>query len=131
LWRQLGPRAFIGFQIMFLGTISQFLLAPLMWSLFLVPFGFNHILLAILPPAALWTMLAVFLLSEAASLTVGILGLRRTDHRLSVWWVPTMKLYFPLATVAAFKAVVELAVRPFYWDKTTHGLFDQVADTRT
>jgi cellulose synthase/poly-beta-1,6-N-acetylglucosamine synthase-like glycosyltransferase len=128
LWRQLGPRAFIGFQIMFLGTIAQFLLAPLMWSLFLVPFGFDHVLLAVLPPAAFWTMLAAFLLSEAASLTVGILGLRRTDHHLSAWWVPTMKLYFPLATVAAYKAAIELAVRPFYWDKTTHGLFDQLAD---
>jgi glycosyltransferase XagB len=131
LWRQLGPRAFIGFQIMFLGTISQFLLAPLMWSLFLVPFGFDHVLLTVLPPAAFWMMLAAFFLSEAASLTVGIVAIRRTDHRLSALWVPTMKLYFPLATVAAYKAVFELAARPFYWDKTTHGLFDQVADHPT
>jgi glycosyltransferase XagB len=125
LWRQLGPRAFIGFQIMFLGTIAQFLLAPLMWSLFLVPFGFDHILLAVLPPAAFWTMMAAFLLSEAANLTVGIIGIRRTRHQLSVWWVPTLKLYFPLATLAAYKALVELVTRPFYWDKTSHGLFDQ------
>jgi uncharacterized membrane protein len=128
LWRQLGPRAFIGFQVMFLGTIAQFLLAPLMWSLLLIPFGVDHLLLAVLPPAAFWAMLAAFLLSEAASLAVGIVGLGRTEHRLSAWWVPTMKLYFPLATIAAYKAALELVTRPFYWDKTTHGLFDHAAD---
>jgi glycosyltransferase XagB len=128
LYRQLGLRAFAGFQVMFLGTITQFLLAPLMWSLLLVPFGFDHPLLAVLPKAAFWAMMAAFLLSEAASLAVGIVGIRRTDHRLSFWWVLTMKLYFPLATLAAYKAIVELVTRPFYWDKTTHGLFDQAAD---
>ena len=25
---------------------------------------------------------------------------------------------------AAYKGLAELATRPFYWDKTTHGLFD-------
>jgi cellulose synthase/poly-beta-1,6-N-acetylglucosamine synthase-like glycosyltransferase len=131
LWRQLGPRAFIGFQVMFLGSIAQVLLAPLMWTLLLVPFGFAHPLLAVLPPAAFWAMMAAFLLSEAASLAVGIVGIRRTEHHLSFWWVLTMKLYFPLATVAAYKAVVELVTQPFYWDKTTHGLFDHAVEART
>jgi cellulose synthase/poly-beta-1,6-N-acetylglucosamine synthase-like glycosyltransferase len=124
LWRQLGPRAFLGVQIMFLGTIAQFLLAPLMWMLLLVPFGLGGNLVAALPPAVFWTMASAFILSEAANLTIGIVGLSRTRHKLSWWWVPTMKLYFPLATLAAYRAVVELVTRPFYWDKTTHGLFD-------
>jgi cellulose synthase/poly-beta-1,6-N-acetylglucosamine synthase-like glycosyltransferase len=128
LWRQLGLRAFIGFQIMFLGTVAQFLLAPLMWSLLLVPFGVEHPLLAVLPPAAFWAMMTAFLLSEATSLAVGVIGIRRTDHHLSAWWVPTMKVYFPLATLAAYKALVELVLRPYYWDKTTHGLYDQMPE---
>jgi glycosyltransferase XagB len=127
LWRQLGPRAFISLQVMFLGSIAQFLLAPLMWTLLLVPFGFNHPLLSVLPPVAFWGMMAAFLLSEAASLAVGIVGIRRTDHRLSFWWVLTMKAYFPLATIAAYKALIELVRRPFYWDKTAHGIFNEAA----
>jgi glycosyltransferase XagB len=130
LYRQLGLRAFVGFQVMFLGSIAQVLLAPLMWTLLLVPLGFDHPLVSVLPPAAFWAMMAAFILSEAASLAVGIVGIRRTDHHLSFWWVLTMKLYFPLATVAAYKAVVELVTRPFYWDKTTHGLFDSTAGSR-
>lgn len=124
LWRQLGPRAFLGFQVMFLGTIAQFLLAPILLSFMIVPFGITHPLLAALPDPVLWAMLSVFILTEVTNLTIGIIGLRRTSHRLSLWWVATMGLYFPLASLAAYKALFEVATRPFFWDKTTHGIFD-------
>lgn len=39
-------------------------------------------------------------------------------------WVPTLHAYFPLATLAAWKALYELVTRPFYWDKTAHGVVD-------
>ncbi len=124
LWRQLGPRAFLGFQVMFLGTIAQFLLAPLLWSFLVIPFGFHHPLYALLPGWAIIALGLTFALTEFVNLVLGILGTRRTRHGLSALWVPTMKLYFPLASLAAYKAAVELVTKPFYWDKTTHGLFD-------
>ncbi|KPA20093.1 Beta-monoglucosyldiacylglycerol synthase [Shimia sp. SK013] len=39
LWRDLGPRQFFGFQLVFLSTLSQFLLAPLLWMLWGATFG--------------------------------------------------------------------------------------------
>jgi hypothetical protein len=36
-----------------------------------------------------------------------------------------MIFYYPLATLAAYKAAWEMLVQPFYWDKTSHGEFDQ------
>jgi glycosyltransferase XagB len=130
LWRQLGPRAFAGFQMMFLGTIAQFLLAPLLWSFMVIPFGVPHPLLATLPSDAVIAVAAVFILSEVVNLTLGIIALRRTRHGLSVLWVPTMSLYFPLASLASYKALIELVTKPFYWDKTTHGLYDHAGDAR-
>lgn len=126
LWRQLGPRGFLGFQVLFLGTIAQFLLAPLLWSFLLLPFGFDHPLYAALPVAAILTIAAIFFLSEAANILIGAIGLGRTRHGLSLLWVLTLKVYYPLASLAAYKGLLELATRPFYWDKTTHGLFDHV-----
>ena len=32
-----------------------------------------------------------------------------------------MALYYPLGVLAAYKALWELVVDPFYWDKTQHG----------
>lgn len=127
LWRQLGPWRFFGVQVLFLGTIAQFLLAPVLWSFALIPLGFAHPMMTILPPAALWAGAALFLLSEAVNLAVGVIGLQRSGQKLNWLWVPTLKLYFPLASVAGYKALIELATRPFYWDKTTHGLFDHTS----
>jgi cellulose synthase/poly-beta-1,6-N-acetylglucosamine synthase-like glycosyltransferase len=124
LWRQLGPKGFLGFQVLFLGSIAQFLLAPLLWSFMLLPFGVHHPLSAALPTPALWALAIIFFLSEAANIVIGALGLGRTTHGLSLLWVLTLKVYYPLASLAAYKGLAELATRPFYWDKTTHGLFD-------
>ncbi|HLQ19278.1 MAG TPA: glycosyltransferase [Tabrizicola sp.] len=126
LWRQLGPRGFLGFQVLFLGTIAQFLLAPLLWSFMLLPLGVDHPLYAALPVPAVWAIAIAFFLSEAANILIGALGLGRTRHGLSLLWVLTLKVYYPLASLAAYKGLIELATRPFYWDKTTHGLFDHV-----
>ena len=128
LWQQLGPRAFLGFQVMFLGTIVQFLLAPLLLSFLIVPFGIAHPLFSALPGPVVWAMMSVFILTEVTNLVIGIIGLRRTNHRLGLWWVATMCVYFPLASLAAYKALFELATKPFFWDKTTHGIFDLSAD---
>lgn len=124
LWRQLGPRRFLGFQVMFLGSILQALLAPLLWSFWLLALGLPHPLAQSLPPGSLPLLIALFLISEALNIATGIIALRRSGHRLSPLWVPTLHLYFPLAALAAYKALWEVAARPFYWDKTHHGLFD-------
>ncbi len=124
LWRQLGPKGFLGFQILFLGTIAQFLLAPVLWSFTLLPFGFDHPLYDALPVWGVWALALTFFLSEAANILIGALGLGRTAHGLSLIWVLTLKVYYPLASLAAYKGLIELATRPFYWDKTTHGIFD-------
>lgn len=130
LWRQLGPKGFFGFQVLFLGTIAQFLLAPLLWSFMLLPFGIDHPLYAALPLWGIWTLALTFFLSEAANVVIGALGLGRTKHGLSLLWVLTLKVYYPLASLAAYKGLAELATRPFFWDKTTHGLFDPAVDAK-
>jgi glycosyltransferase XagB len=128
LWQQLGPKGFFGFQVLFLGTIAQFLLAPLLWSFMLLPFGFDHPLYAALPVPVIWALALTFFLSEAANIVIGALGLGRTRHGLSPLWVLTLKVYYPLASLAAYKGLAELATRPFYWDKTTHGIFDPAVE---
>lgn len=126
LWQQLGGWRFAGFQIMFLGTILQFLLAPLMWSFWSIPLGLDHPLMGVLANSDIIVMSTAFILSEVISITLGVLALRRSRHRISPLWVPTLQLYFPLAALAAYKGLWELLTRPFYWDKTNHGLFDPV-----
>ncbi|EKD61302.1 MAG: hypothetical protein ACD_54C00299G0005 [uncultured bacterium] len=124
LWTQLGPRRFIGLQVQFLGSVLQSLLAPLLWSFWLVPFGVPHPVVQTINPAA-FTLLYVSMFAVSA-LTIGfdIAGMRRTKHRLNPLWAVSLTFYHPLGTLAAYKALWELLTKPFYWDKTSHGHFD-------
>ena len=128
LLRQLGLWRFFGVQVLFLGSVSQALLAPLLWSFWVLPFGVAHPVAQALPPAALVALIALFITSEAISVVLNILALRSTPHRFSRLWVPTLQIYHVLGAFAAYKAAWELLTRPFYWDKTSHGHFDGSAD---
>lgn len=130
LYRQLGARAFLGFQIMFIGTSAQFLLAPLLVSFIIVPFGIHHPIYAAIPGPVALAMTVTFVVCELVNLAIGVIGLARTRHGLNPLWVATMALYFGLACFAAYKAIYEIATKPFFWDKTRHGLFDHLTERR-
>ncbi len=127
LWRQLGPRGFLGFQILFLGSISQALLAPLLISFWAMTFRQPHPLSGLVPGAATFAMICLFVLAEGVNLAIGLLGLRRARQTIHPLWVPALHFYHPFATLAAYKALWEVVARPFYWDKTAHGVSGPVS----
>ncbi len=122
LWRELGLRRFLGFQLMFAGTLLQFALAPVLWSFWLVPFGFPHPLATVLPPAVLVALSILFLSTQVLDLAFAAVGARRAGKPRLALWAPALMLYFPLATLALYRAAWELYRQPFHWDKTTHGI---------
>ena len=124
LLAQLGWWRFAGFQVLFLGTLVQFLMAPILWSFWLLLFGVGHPLADGLPMAAIIAVASVFLLSEVANLTINITAVSGRQHRFLRLWAPSLHLYFPLAVVAAWKGLWEMVTSPYFWDKTTHGLHD-------
>ncbi|MFN3955530.1 MAG: glycosyltransferase family 2 protein [Pararhodobacter sp.] len=124
LLRQLGWWRFFGFQVLFLGTLVQFLLAPILWSFWLMLFGLGHPLASALPGGALLAIAGLFLLSEVTNLAINMSALRAHDHRSLRPWTLSLHFYFPLAAVAAYKGCWEMITGPFYWDKTSHGHHD-------
>lgn len=121
LWADLGGWRFAGFQAFFLGTLGQFLLAPLLWSFWPMAFGWAHPAQGVVPGAVLSGLFALLLASELLALCVGLAAVSASGRRFLVGWVPTMVLYYPLGVVAAYKALIELCLHPFFWDKTQHG----------
>lgn len=124
LWQQLGPRCFIGFQVQFLGSILQTLMAPLLWSLWMIPLGLHHPLPVVIGTTGFNLLYFAMLATTVLTIGFDIAGMRRTRHGLNPLWAVTLMLYHPLATLAAYKALWELMTKPFYWDKTSHGHFD-------
>lgn len=121
LYRQLGAWKFWGFQAHFVAALSQFMLAPFLWSFWLVFFGLPHPLDPVLPRPVLMGFGGLFLAIEAINLTIYAAAVSRPKHRHLLAWVPTMHFYWPLGAVAAYKALYELVLKPFFWDKTAHG----------
>lgn len=121
LWRDLGPRRYCWLQVMLLAPILQPLLAPCLWSFWLLLFGLPHPLQPALGWVAMWALIGIFVAAELASITICIVALRATRHRGLGMVSPLLQAYGWLASFAAWKALIELILNPFYWDKTFHG----------
>ena len=121
LFRELGVVGFLGFQILLLGSLLQVLLAPVLWSTLI--FTSLHGM-AVPSPAYSWLLAVILPLaigSEIVSLIVWSVGLKRSGQPLPWFWIPTLIAYFPMASLASYKALWEAVMQPFYWDKTSHG----------
>lgn len=122
LYRQLGPRKFWGVQAHFVTALSQFILAPVLWSFWLILFGLPHPLDPLVPHTALVMTGSLFLLIEVLNIVIHATSVSGPQHRSLMPWVPTMHFYAPLGMFAAYKALYEIVIKPFFWDKTAHGL---------
>lgn len=120
LYRELGLRRFVGFQVMFAGSFFHALFAPVLWSFWLLPSNF----LGSLPTAAILSIAGFGILAEIFMFCCNLAGLRKTGHKINPLWLFTMMFYNILASFAAYKALWEMLARPFYWDKTSHGIYD-------
>lgn len=127
LWRELGPVRFIGFQVQFLAMIGQVFFAPAVWGFWLLSFGLSYPLNAqfreLFGPSSITVMCILLIGSELVNILIGLYATSAGRHRHLRKWVVTTYFYFPLGCFALWKAGYEIFTRPFYWDKTAHGIF--------
>ncbi|MDJ0922826.1 MAG: glycosyltransferase family 2 protein [Henriciella sp.] len=112
LYRQLGHRGFWALQL----TLGGAVLSPLVHGPAALMVLISVMTQALSPGVWGWGLLG-------AGMSVGILGEllapgRWTFSRVAA--ILTRPLYWPLHSIAAGRAVWELAVRPYFWAKTPH-----------
>lgn len=128
LWRDLGPRGFIGFQVLFLGSITSYLSLPLFWMVWAATAGFGLSLWKTFPDLLMVSFVASMLAGQAIMLTIAAVAAVDSGRRRLLLVVPTLMFYWPLGAIAAYRAVGEVFSRPSYWHKTEHGI-DPVTHT--
>ncbi len=121
LLAELGLRRFLGLNAFFLGTLGHFLLAPFLWTFWLMLIGLPHPAEGLLPPGVLTGTARLILLFEACAAAAGAAAIIASGRGWLILWLPAMPFYYPLGVLAAYKALYELFCRPFFWDKTAHG----------
>ncbi|MEQ1705121.1 MAG: glycosyltransferase [Rickettsiales bacterium] len=134
LYKTLGAKSFWGFQF-FVGFSSlTFLTAPILWSLALLWW--------ILPPELAQNWLPKWLIW----LTISNLMLNFIIHWVMMICCVSFKpessvsykiagffypFYLLLHSIASYKALYQLIVKPHFWEKTTHGLYKHMQNTAT
>jgi len=123
LWRVLGTRGFLSFQLVVGGTFFVLLVNPLFWLLTALWFAAHWAVIQQIFPAPVFYLGAIALffgnftfayLNMAGCLKRGYHGIVRYGLLSPLYWV--------LMSVAAWKGFLQLFYAPSYWEKTTHGL---------
>ena len=125
LARRLGPRGFAAVQLIMGGIVVSALVHPLFFVLLAVQaftgtllLGFENVFATSLIAIGTFNLVAGY----AAGVALGLLGLRRRAMPLLKLDLALLWIYWLVISLAAYRAAWELAIRPFHWEKTQHGL---------
>ena len=134
LWRELGSNGFLAFHLIIGGTPFISLINPVFWTLLLLWIVGKPALVAALFPAPIYYP-AMFCLAignflivytNVAVVYTNLLVVRQAGQERLLLAMLLTPGYWVMMSIAAVKAVLQLIIAPWHWEKTTHGL-DQPA----
>ncbi|MCA9764307.1 MAG: glycosyltransferase, partial [Gemmatimonadetes bacterium] len=123
LVRRAGLRQALGFMLLIAGTPLIFLLQPIAIGLTI---GWlvtrTQALAPIFPPWLLYLSLFNLLLGNALAIYVNMFAVFKRRLHVLVLFALFNPFYWILHSIAAVKALGQLFTRPYFWEKTVHGL---------
>ncbi|MBI3965920.1 MAG: glycosyltransferase [Chloroflexi bacterium] len=124
LWRSLGTKGFISFHLVVGGTFFSFLLNPVYWVLTALWFFTHWSIIEQLFPGPIFYIGSFGLYVGNFVFTyTNVAGCLRRGYYDLVKYALLTPIYWGLMSVAAWKGFLQLFYKPFYWEKTNHGLF--------
>ena len=120
---QLGFKGFLSFQLIVGGTFIGFLLNPVYWMLTSFWAMTQAGIIKTLFPGFVYYAAAIGLFIGNFVFTyVNVAGSMRRGYYDLVKYALLSPLYWALMSIGAWKGFLQLFYRPFYWEKTVHGL---------
>ncbi len=110
-------------------TVIPWLLCPfvpIILPMWLLSFGYNLPYYSQLPPSFITLLIGQFITTELLSFALGFLATNTSNHKHLRPWIVTTIFYWPITCLASYKALIEMVIRPSYWDKSEHGVNDQL-----
>jgi cellulose synthase/poly-beta-1,6-N-acetylglucosamine synthase-like glycosyltransferase len=121
--KQVGWRSWLSFQMIIGGTALGFLLNPLYWVLTtLWALSAAGVIRSIFPGIIYFGAAIGLYFGNFIFTYTNVLGAMRRGHHDLVKYALLSPIYWGLMSVAAWKGLLQLFYRPFYWEKTIHGL---------
>ncbi len=123
LGRQMGWRSWWSFQFVIAGTFFGFLLNPFYWCLttmwLMTKAG---VIQELFPGFVYFAAAAGLYIGNFVFTYINVAGVLRRGYPGLVKYALLSPLYWALMSVGAYKGFFQLFYRPFYWEKTVHGL---------
>ncbi|BBY98647.1 glycosyltransferase family 2 protein [Mycolicibacterium fallax] len=129
LYRTLGPRSFLRFNLVLAGTPLIAVLNLVFWFITMVWFlGQPAVVGSIFPWFIYFPALVALVLGNAATLYMNVIALREDDRPDLLVPALTVPAFWLMMSVAAAKGTYQLIRNPSYWEKTFHGLAQRPAE---
>lgn len=123
LFRTIGFMPFMGVQLLIGGTFMTFLINPILWLLFIFWILFRPLWMESVFPLWILTLSTLNLIvGNAMGIYLNMLAVFRRRLFHLTFYSLVNPFYWVLHSIAAYKALSQLFTKPFYWEKTAHGL---------
>jgi cellulose synthase/poly-beta-1,6-N-acetylglucosamine synthase-like glycosyltransferase len=125
LKRELGLAGFLTFQLIVGGSVVAALLHPLLMAglIYSVADGFSRERGDTVAVAIHMAILGgTVVIGYLTSAFIGWVGLKRRGLNATAWVLLLTPLHWLLLSLAAWRALYQLVVAPYRWEKTEHGL---------
>src|SRR5690606_15044551 len=131
LYKSTGFRGFWGFQFFIGGNFLTALAAPLLWAIYFVwLFAGIRLFAVAFPPVLLYLSVLNLLLGNGFFIYMTLVAGFKHDYFRLTPYALTVPAYWLLQSIAAYKGLWQLIRKPFYWEKTTHGISKYMAAER-
>ncbi len=123
LVRQVGWRGFFGFNFFIGGTSFTFLLYPILLTFFVIYLIFKFAFIrSIFPDWVLYISIFNFVAGNVLMIYVNMLAVFKRRYYELILFAILNPIYWLMHSRAAYMGLWQLITKPFYWEKTNHGL---------
>jgi len=125
LLRDMGAADFFSLQMTIGGSLLAFLINPIYWAMTLVWLVTHSAAISALFPPAVY-LLGSFCLFGANFVFVymAVAGCMARGYYDLAKYALLTPVYWLMMSIGAYKAFGQIIVRPHYWEKTEHGIFE-------
>jgi len=123
LWRKLGWKGFLGFSFFIGATPLTFLVYPLLLAIFIAYLVFDlSTIRTLFPDWVLFMSIFNLMVGNILMIYVNMMAVFKRRFYELILFAIANPIYWLMHSVAAYMGFYELIVKPFYWQKTNHGI---------
>jgi len=123
LWRKLGWKGFLGFSFFIGATPITFLIYPLLLAIFIIYLIFDlSTIRTLFPDWVLFMSIFNLMVGNVLMIYVNMMAVFKRRFYELILFAIANPVYWLMHSIAAYMGLYELIVKPFYWQKTNHGI---------